>query len=442
MRQPSFKICLIEDDEIIGEALSLRFELEDFQFKWFKTGETGLHALNTNIYHVVISDIRLPDISGEYIYNQLLNTKQKIPPFIIITAYGTVDQAVRLLKLGVVDYLIKPFEIDILLNKLTKLRSQTRNETENTLGVSPAMLAIEQLIHKVSKSNTTILISGESGVGKERVALKIVQLASNKAELQPFIAVNCAAFTESLLEAELFGYEKGAFTGANRCKKGVFEQADGGTLFLDEIGDMPLSMQAKILRTLQEKQFVRVGGEKTISFDCRIICSTHKDLKTLVNEGHFREDLYYRINVIHLKIPPLKDRKEDILWLAHKFIDEFAAANPNMKKILPPKSEQALLNHPWKGNVRELKHCLERACILCNSNMLTENHLFDDVSAVEADDNLLDISLSEYLANSEREYLLKCLNSMSWQIQETAKILGISRKGLWDKMRRLDIAKK
>ena len=227
-----------------------------------------------------------------------------------------------------------------------------------------------------------------------------------------------------------------------RKKKRVLEQADGGTLFLDEIGDMPLSMQAKILRTLQEKQFVRVGGEKTISFDCRIICSTHKDLKTLVNEGHFREDLYYRINVIHLKIPPLKDRKEDILWLAHKFIDEFAAANPNMKKILPPKSEQALLNHPWKGNVRELKHCLERACILCNSNMLTENHLFDDVSAVEADDNLLDISLSEYLANSEREYLLKCLNSMSWQIQETAKILGISRKGLWDKMRSLDISKK
>jgi len=432
------KICLIEDDEIVGEALTTRFELEGYHFDWFKTAKAALISLKNKKYGVVISDIRLPDKTGEEIFNELINTGINLPPFIFITGYGAIDQAVRLLKAGAYDYLIKPFEVSTLLNKLRNLKAcQQIANSNDSLGVSVAMQSIDEVLPKLANNSTTILITGESGVGKERVAIRLHQLATGD-DKQPFIAVNCGALTESLLEAELFGYERGAFTGAIRRKKGLFEQADNGTLFLDEIGDMTPAMQVKVLRAIQERQITRVGGEKSIHVDVRLISATHRDLKQMTTAGEFREDLYYRINIINIKIPALRERKEDILWLAHIFLSEYIASHPEQNKVLTPQSEESLINYPWPGNVRELKHCIERACILSTSHVLTPDVLFDELPVMEYDEQLY-ASLNKYLVACEHKYILKSLRLHDWQIQETANFLGISRKNLWEKMRKLDI---
>jgi DNA-binding NtrC family response regulator len=442
MSGAEFKICLIEDDEIMGESMSLRFELEGYAYDWYRDGASAQQALWHRKYGAVVSDIRLPDMTGETLFSDLLEASANLPPFIFITGHGTIDQAVRLLKLGALDYIIKPFEMNILLEKLAQLRAcpEGTPDKENALGISPAMRAIEGLLLKLAASTASVLITGESGVGKERVALKLHQLGDGAGQ-RPFIAVNCGALTETLLEAELFGYEKGAFTGAARTKKGVFEQADGGTLLLDEIGDMSATMQVKVLRAIQEKKIVRVGGETPVPVNIRLICATHRDLLGMVEQGKFREDLYYRINVIQIKIPPLRGRREDILWLARRILDEYAATNPGQKKILPPTAEQALTAHPWPGNVRELKHCLERACVLHSSPVLAPGMLFDKPHAPDEVDSMSEQQLGGYLAECERKYILRSLQSQNWSIQETANQIGISRKNLWEKMRKLGITR-
>lgn len=429
-------ICLIEDDEIMGESLTLRFGLEGHSCDWHKTGKSALAALRSKTYGAVVSDIALPDVSGEDIYLSLLETGTNIPPFIFMTGYGGVDQAVRLLKRGAVDYLQKPFEPDLLLGKLKELaacRDAQQGEID-ALGISPSMRAVEDLLPRLAQSQASVLITGESGVGKERVALKLHRL---QGAARPFVAVNCGAFTETLLEAELFGHEKGAFTGAIKAKRGLFEQAEGGTLLLDEIGDMPLPMQIKVLRAIQERQVTRVGGERSIPVDFRLVTATHQDLKARVEEGAFREDLYYRINVIQIRVPPLRERREDILWLAHRFLDQAARIGGGSRLTLTPAAEKALLDHPWPGNVRELKHLLERSCVLATGPLITPELLFGELSAANTAQPL--DTLGDYLAGHEREYILRALESQAWQIQETANLLGISRKNLWEKMKKLDI---
>ncbi len=432
------RICLIEDDEIMGGALSLRLELEGLDCDWYKTGKAALAALRRQSYCAVVSDIRLPDISGEDLYLELLDSGAVTPPFIFMTGQGAVDQAVRLLKRGAVDYLLKPFEPDLLLGKLDEFAA-CRNCGErdnNLLGVSPAMRGVEDLLPRLAASRASVLITGESGVGKERVALKLHSL---QGLARPFIAANCGAFSESLLEAELFGHEKGAFTGALRVRRGLFEQAEGGTLLLDEVGDMPLSMQVKVLRAIQERRITRVGGENPIAVDFRLIAATHQDLRARVEQGLFREDLYYRINVIQIRVPPLRERREDILWLAARFLDLAAQSRDGRRLMLSPTAERALLEHAWPGNVRELKHLLERASVLASGPLLTPELLFGDtdrsISPHPQD------TLGDYLAGHERDYILRALESQSWQIQETANLLGISRKNLWEKMKRLEIRK-
>lgn len=429
-------ICLIEDDEIMGESLTLRFGLEGHTCDWHKTGKSALAALRSKTYGAVVSDIALPDVSGEDIYLSLLETGSNIPPFIFMTGYGGVDQAVRLLKRGAVDYLQKPFEPDLLLGKLKELaacRDAQQGEVD-ALGVSPSMRAVEDLLPRLALSQASVLITGESGVGKERVALKLHRL---QGATRPFVAVNCGAFTETLLEAELFGHEKGAFTGAIKAKRGLFEQAEGGTLLLDEIGDMPLPMQVKVLRAIQERAVTRVGGERSVPVDFRLVTATHQDLKSRVEEGAFREDLYYRINVIQIRVPPLRERREDILWLAHRFLDQAAQIGDGGRLTLTPAAEKALLEHSWPGNVRELKHLLERACVLATGPLITPELLFGDLSA--ANTARPQDTLGDYLAGHEREYILRALESQAWQILETANLLGISRKNLWEKMKKLDI---
>jgi DNA-binding NtrC family response regulator len=439
MNATPYRIALIEDDLIMGEALADRFALEGFACDWFTGGKPAMQALlGRKHFDVAICDIQLPDINGEDLFTQLVGKELPLPPFVFVTGYGTVDRAVRLLKLGAQDYLTKPLDIHALLDTVRRLCNETPPTAagETTLGISAAMRHIEATLPRLASNASSVLITGESGVGKEQVARALQALVDPEGG-QPFIAVNCGAIAESLLEAELFGHVKGAFTGAIRERKGYFEQADGGTLFLDEIGDMSASMQVKLLRAVQERQIVRVGGEHPIGINIRLICATHRDLKQMVEAGKFREDLYYRIHVIHLHIPPLRERKEDIPWLARRLLDVWAEEQGD-RRTLSRSGEQALLEHPWPGNIRELKHCLERACILTQQPSLSAELLFGNESAPQSQDTA-SASLADFLDGCERTYIESSLRAHGGRIADTAEALGISRKNLWEKMKKLQI---
>ena len=432
------RLCLIEDDEIVGDALVERFELEGYDCTWYRSGRAALLGLPRRRYDVVISDIRLPDMSGEKLYAQLLEEGLPLPPYLFITGYGEIDQAVRLLKLGATDYIKKPFDIEVLLEKIAGLVVRLgRSSTAPRLGVSSAMRALEAMLDKVGRTRSNVLITGESGVGKEMVATELHRIAT-ASSVQPFIAVNCGAFADSLLEAELFGYEKGAFTGAARSHRGVFEQADGGTLFLDEVGDMPPTMQMRLLRAIQDRRITRLGSEEAIPVSLRLICATHRDLKQMVEQGEFREDLYYRINVVHLRVPPLRERKEDILWLAQLFLEEETRRAGGIPRSLTAKVERFMLDYPWPGNVRELRHALERACVLSGAGKLSPEALFEDEPALLAGEG----TLAEYLTQYEKQYIERVLAANSSHVTRAAEVLGISRKNMWERMKRHSIPRK
>jgi len=438
MSQTPRRICLIEDDEIMGESLADRFDLEGLDHDWHRNGSDALAALRSRDYAMVISDIRLPDITGDALFDQLIAEHRSLPPFIFITGHGEIDAAVRLLKRGARDYITKPFDLDALIETIGDIISPVCELGPGGLGLSAAMRQIEAMLKRLANSTASVLITGESGVGKERVAHALHQLAG---EGNPFVAVNCGALAESLLEAELFGYEKGAFTGSIRTKKGVFEQADGGTLFLDEIGDMPPTMQVKLLRALQERSIVRVGGETPIPVNIRLVCATHQILQERVVSGAFREDLYYRINVVELRIPPLRERPEDILPLTRSLLAEIAADGGNSPPSLTPAAEHALMAYPWPGNIRELKNALERASLMSDGRSISHDILFDRPAPQLT--GLQDVagSLRDYLSECERDFIVRALGACQWQIQTCADSLGISRKNLWEKMRKLGIDK-
>ncbi len=437
----SCRICLIEDDEIIGEALLERFEVEDLDCDWYRDGASAMRALGTRAYCVVISDINLPDISGEELFSRL-RSKGDIPPFLFITGYGSIDQAVRLLKMGGEDYLTKPFEVAELIGKVQTLcpLPQHHGGGAHTLGVSASMQAIEAALAKLAASESTVLISGESGVGKEYAA-RFLHRAFETSRAAPFVAINCGAIPETLLEAELFGHEKGAFTGAIREKRGLFEQAHGGTLFLDEIGDMPLSMQIKLLRAIQERSIQRIGSEKNIKVDIHLVCATHRDLEKMVTAGSFREDLYYRINVVNIPIPPLRERKDDILWHANTFLQQFGHRKDQKERRFHAKAEQAMLTYPWPGNVRELRNCIERACVLSPSPVIMPEAMFGEAwrNTLPHLSDLGGETLAQYIRQCERDYIVRALDENDNRINDTATALGISRKTLWDKMRKLEL---
>jgi len=438
-----YRICLIEDDEIMGEAVSDRFTHEGFACIWFKTGEAARQSLQKDKYDAVVSDIQLPDVDGGKLFEELRSAGIELPAYILMTGYGAIDRAVHLLKLGVEDYLTKPVDIRALIEMVRNACARNSQDSANAsgtpvLGVSSAMRHIEATLPKLSFDNMTVLITGESGVGKEVVARALHGLRDPQWRL-PFITVNCGAITETLLEAEMFGYVKGAYTGALRDKKGYFEQADGGTLFLDEIGEMPLPMQVKLLRVIQERKVVRVGAEAQIPVRINLVCATNKVLKDMVEAGRFREDLYYRIHVLELNVPPLRERKEDILWLANQILDAEAVQHGSTRRELSPQAEQALMDHPWRGNVRELKSCLERACILTGQAVLTPQALFDNAHELKVEPDTASSSLSDYLGSYERHYIEQTLKTKEGRIAESAATLGISRKTLWEKMKKFHI---
>jgi DNA-binding NtrC family response regulator len=440
------RLCLIEDDVIMGESLCDRFTLEGLTFDWHRDGHSAMRSIGRESYSAIISDVRLPDVDGEDLLRTLLATGVRLPPFLFITAYGSVDRAVEAVKLGAADYITKPFDIEQLIEKTRDLIGAPRLRTSDdsgdaVLGVSPAMRRIEELLPRLASHGDTVLITGESGVGKERVAQLLHTLHPGLAG-RPFVAVNCSALTESLLESELFGHERGAFTGAGRSRRGLFEQAEGGTLFLDEIGDMSPLMQAKLLRAIQERQIMRVGGERAIAVKLRLICATNKNLRQLVEQGRFREDLFYRVNVIQLRVPPLRERQDDVLWLARRFLAECAGASAQPRRM-SPQAESALLRYHWPGNVRELKHAVERACILALGLLIQPWDLFQsDGLQDQADGPIPDTTLAAYLRDCEREFILRALEEHQWRVTETADALGISRKNLWEKLRKLGISGK
>jgi DNA-binding NtrC family response regulator len=436
--RPLPRICLVEDDAIMGESLCDRFRLEGFAVDWLRDAESARRSVEHGSYAAVVSDILLPGRSGDQLYRELLALGRPLPPFVFITGYGTIDGAVALLKLGAADYVTKPFDLEQLVAKVRALSASSCEARPHELGVSAAMRAIEEQLPRIAAQATTLLISGESGVGKERVARAFHELACGDSA-KPFVAVNCGAIAESLMESELFGHEKGAFTGAIRAKRGYFEQAHGGTLFLDEIGDMPLAMQSRLLRAIQEHSIVRVGGERSLAIEFRLVLATHRDLKKLVESGQFREDLYYRVNVIHLRVPPLRERREDILCLAQRFLREYLQARPGEPRYLHPLTERALLAYPWPGNVRELEHCIQRACILSRTAAILPEACFDASVNPQTAEAAIRGNLGEYLQECERRYIAAELERQDWQMTRTAEALGISRKNLWEKMRKLGL---
>ncbi len=436
-------LCLVEDDPIMGESLAHRLALEGLDCDWHRDGKSALNALRQRSYEALISDIRLPDLSGEDIFQALYDEHVLLPPTLFITGYGSIDQAVRLLRLGARDYITKPFDLDQLMEKLriispTLFIDDEWQGLEPVLGTSVAMRRIQKMAHVLGEHRVGVLLTGESGVGKEYVAQYIHGITDETGCL-PFISVNCAAVAETLLEAELFGHEKGTFTGAVQSRRGVFERADQGTLFLDEVGEMSAGMQAKLLRVLQGGDFERVGGHKRIEVDVRVICATNRDLKAMVDDGSFREDLFYRINVAHIHVPPLQERPDDVGWFARMFVGNFAKKS-GKSWALTAAGEEFLRKLPWPGNVRELKHAVERACIFSSHPLLGPAELgapvHDERPPVEASDNGESQQLKDYLEHCERRHILDTLEANAWQISATARSLGISRKNLWEKMRK------
>jgi len=431
------RLCLIEDDEIVGDALADRFELEGYACDWYRSGREALAEMPCRHYDLVLSDIHLPDVSGEALYETLARTMAPLPPYLFITGYGAIDQAVRLLKRGASDYITKPFDIVALLEKIHALTGVATEGKDIQLGVSPAMRQIEATLVKLGTTGSNVLITGEQGVGKESLAFAL-HLQRYKDATRPFIALNCGAFAEDALEAELFGRERALADGSLRVRKGAFELAQGGTLFLDEIGDIPYALQGKLLRAVQERAVVRLGGETRLPLDLRIVCAAQVDLRPMVEQREFREDLFYYINVVRLHVLPLRQRKEDILWLAQRFLADPALQRRGQLRQLSSRAEALMLDYPWPGNARELKSAIERACLLGDAPMLQPEALFETLPGSPAAANE---TLDEHLKVFERQYIQRvlALHEGHGRITRAAATLGISRKNLWERMRRLGI---
>jgi DNA-binding NtrC family response regulator len=428
-------IAVIEDDPTQGGTLTHRLELEGYRTIWWCTGQGALEGLWTAQPDLVVCDVRLPDMNGEEIFLRAL-PRLGGKPFLFVTSFGEVAQAVRLMKAGAVDYLTKPYALPDLLDRIARLIALQPKAT-GALGTSQAMRQTEMLLRRVANIDSTLLITGESGVGKE-VAANFVHQISTRVQ-DPFIAVNCAAIPAELIESQLFGHEKGAFTGAQTRHHGYVERAGNGILFLDEVGELPLPMQAKLLRLLQERTFSRIGGEAVIRACGRLICATNADLERAVAEGRFRDDLYYRINVISLAIPPLRDRPDDILPLAHGFMREFSQAFDHEVHGFTPAAEQILLEHPWRGNVRELRNRVERAVALSNTPWIGADALFSlgEVEPVVTANPFL--TLDEVRQRAERHHIRAMLTRCGGRVEEAAKMLGVSRSTLFEKIRKLNM---
>ncbi len=436
-------VCLVEDDEILYRSLRQRMQLEGLQCTVFPTIDKALAGLKINHYELLLCDIRLPDGDCSEVFKSIQEQGVSLPPTLFMTGYPNLEEAVELLCLGASDYIAKPFDINQLLEKMHRLVptifEKPSAKAPFELGISTAMRNLTLMLNRLSSRHVPVLVTGESGVGKEYVA-RYLHHQRFPQDNAPFKALNCSALPETLMEAELFGYEKGAFTGADRSKKGLIEQATGGTLMLDEIGEMPLIMQTKLLRVLQEQKLTHLGGEQEISIDIDVISATNRNLSEMVESGAFREDLFYRIHVVHISIPPLRERPDDILWFARHLLEQEGRKNPPIR-ILSPAAESWLLHQPWKGNVRELLHVLERVIIFTDGVVLNPSN-FNGLDKLCEEALARDAGLKDSLKESERWYIECALEKHAWHMTETAAALKISRKNLWERINRLGLKKK
>ncbi|GHV54877.1 acetoacetate metabolism regulatory protein AtoC [Deltaproteobacteria bacterium] len=448
---------LLADDDRSHRAM-LRLLLEDWGYKTAEAddGEEAVRQCREKPFSLVLMDVRMPKKNGLSAMKEIREHDPTVP-VLIMTAFSAVDAAVEAIKSGAYDYLTKPLDFEKLRVSLRNILEYSALKLENSrlastlslveagqelIGKSPAMRSMLELLRTVAPSQATVLISGESGAGKELVARAIHR--SSPRSKGPYVAVNCAALSESLLESELFGHEKGAFTGADKRHEGCFRQADGGTLFLDEIGEMPLAMQVKLLRIIQEREVTRVGGEKSESVDVRILSATNRDLQREVAAGRFREDLYYRLNVVALEVPPLRKRKEDIPLLARHFASLYALKNKKEVKGFTPESMESLLRYPWPGNVRELENTIERAIVLMMGEYISKRELPDSVRGLAEEQGQDETppetawdKLPASLEGVERLAIRRALDRSKGNKSEAAKLLGITRKTLHMKLQKI-----
>jgi len=437
------RVLIVDDEKPQRDILQMILEAEGYEATTAGNGRQALERVRGHAIDMVLTDLKMPDISGIELLTELMALQPGLC-VILMTAHGTIDSAVNAMRRGAFDYLTKPLEKDELLlvlgramertalvreNRMLQEQLRDKFRLENIVGSHGAMHDVFRIVHKVAASSSTVLIYGESGTGKELVA-RALHYQSDRRE-RPFFAVNAAALPESILEAELFGYEKGAFTGADNRKIGLFEQASGSTLFLDEVGDLKRDLQVKLLRTLQEREILRVGGTERIRVDVRIIAATNQDLEKAVREGHFREDLYYRLNVIPIVLPPLRERRTDIPLLVEHFVRKYAGSRP---RSVNPKALNVLVEYDWPGNVRELESVIERSLLLAEGDEIQPEDL---PAAVRARISVRRIPLALDIPDSgidldevERSLVLRALEKTDGNVSRAARLLGLTRRTL------------
>jgi two-component system, NtrC family, response regulator HydG len=454
MSMTQANILVVDDD--IGHLTMLQTLITSWGYRveTLMDGEAAVQRVESGPVDLILMDVRMAAMSGIEALKRIKAYNPAIP-IIIMTAYSSVSSAVEALKAGAYDYLIKPLDFDALKigverahehaglkaeNRQLKARLGKGFQAENLIGTSPAMKSMTDMLAMIAPSDATVLVTGESGTGKELIARSIHNNSPRRDK--PLVVVNCAAITETLLESELFGHERGAFTGADRRRDGRFQQAHGGTLFLDEIGETSAAMQVKLLRAIQEREIQRVGGQETFHVDVRIIAATNRDLESQVRAGAFREDLFYRLNVVALEVPPLRRRREDIPLLAHHFLSQFAEKNRKTIKGFSPQAMDMLIRYEWPGNVRELENAAERAVILMTGEYITEKHLPLSIvqhAGAAQETSILSTSGADEEPRSldeiEREVILTTLSAMGGNKSEAARRLGITRKTLHNKLK-------
>ena len=448
---PGKKILVVDDEANIRSSLQKVLEREDYIVSTAATGEEALQLLERGSYHVVLTDQKLPGMSGLELL-RIIKERFAATEVILITGYGTVEAAVEAMRQGAYDFISKPFKRIMIVKVVAKalekqllseenrfLRSQLLEpiQPEQIIAESPAMKAIMKMVKRVAPLISTVLITGESGTGKEVIARAIHRMSPRRDK--QFVAINCGAIPENLLESELFGHVRGSFTGAVRDKEGFFKVASGGTLFLDEIGNVPINLQVKLLRAIEEKAIIPVGGTQPIQVDIRIIAATNMNLEKEVESGRFREDLFYRLNVVGIELPPLRNRHEDILPLAHFFIRRNNKILGKSITGLSPDAEDVLLHYYWKGNIRELENVIERGMILCDGMQLEREDLPANMCSAVDPDLSYDGELKEAVQRFERKFILRVLMKTKNDKKIAAQKIGLSLSSLYRKMSELGI---
>jgi len=448
-------ILVADDEEIMRDVLSDLLSSESYTVDLAENGSRTLKVIQNGEYGLVLLDLMMPDLNGLQVLEELQTIKNP-PEIIILTAFASIEKAIKATKLGAFDFIAKPFKNDELLlsvknalehrhlleeNRRLKDTLHERYSFHNIVGKSVGIQQVFDLILQTAPRRSTILIYGESGTGKELVAKAIH--ASSGRNREPFVAVNCGNIPSELLESELFGHIRGAYTGATSTKKGLFEAADGGTLFLDEVTTISMEIQSKLLRVIQEREFRRLGSLENKKVDVRIIAASNTDLQTAVHQGTFRDDLYYRLNVIAIKIPPLRERSEDIPLMVHHFIEKYQEENQRNKIVMDPSAMKVLMDYPWPGNIRELQNAIERAVVLAPGNVIMSDLFPNNINTPSPETSFLwtqeSISLKEKVGQYEKKLILAALKKTNWNQKKAAELLSVNATTLSEKLKRFKI---